>query len=76
MVMKFAKNWVQFDASGPLSRARERLCRAPHRFDPPRMFGSHHHLERSAVRQTYSAKAMMAIFSSMIWHASVARMMA
>jgi hypothetical protein len=21
-----------------------RLCRAPHRLDPPRMFGSHHHL--------------------------------
>jgi len=25
------------------------LCRAPHRLDPPRMFGSHHHLERASL---------------------------
>ena len=27
----------------------ESLCRAPHRLDPPRMFGSHHHLERASL---------------------------
>ena len=29
----------------------ESLCRAPHRLDPPRMFGSHHHLERVSPAQ-------------------------
>ena len=27
----------------------ESICRAPHRLDPPRMFGSHHHLQRASL---------------------------
>jgi hypothetical protein len=27
----------------------ESICRTPHRLDPPRMFGSRHHLQRASL---------------------------
>jgi hypothetical protein len=45
------------DASyGPAFRARVRVM--PHRLDPPRMFGSHHHLERASL-----ARRPVSVFS-------------
>ena len=44
-----------YRAAVPLA---ESICRAPHRLDPPRMFGSHHHLERASL-----ARCPVAVFS-------------
>jgi hypothetical protein len=69
-VFSFQKRQYQRGCYSAAITLAEPICRAPHWLDPPRMFGSHHHLQRESL-----ARCAIEVFSisSQDQNASLAR---